>query len=83
MLYKTLEFKLADGQKIKITEIPVLGLTDPNFFMVQARLQSFIISIINLPQAKNCYSFRDHLKRKMKWSDFEDIFEVAEARNNA
>lgn len=74
LLYKTVEFKNVAGQKVKIIEIPVLGKNNRYYFMVQARLQSFIPAVYNKTQEKSCYSFRDYLKRKMKWPDFKELF---------
>ncbi|KMY49802.1 DUF2535 family protein [Peribacillus loiseleuriae] len=83
MLYKSLDFKNVVGQKVKISEIPVLGKNNRYYFMIQVRLQIFISSLYNKLQEKSCYSFRDYLKRKMRWSDFEDLFSIQEFRNNA
>lgn len=83
MLYKTLEFKNIVGQKVKVIEIPVLGKNNHYYFMIQARLQIFISSVYNNPQEKSCYSFRDYLKRKMRWPDFKDLFSIQEFLNNA
>ncbi|MCQ6275506.1 DUF2535 family protein [Bacillus sp. V3B] len=83
MLYKSLEFKNVVGQKIKIIEIPVLGENNRYYFMIQVRLQIFISSLYNKPQDKSSFSFRDYLKRKMRWPDFKDLFSVQEFRNNA
>jgi predicted GTPase len=74
LFYKRIEFKNAVGQKVKVTEIPVLGSNDRYYFMIQARLQLFISSLYNNPQEKSSYSFREYLKRKIRWSDFEDLF---------
>ncbi|MFC0560578.1 DUF2535 family protein [Halalkalibacter alkalisediminis] len=81
MFYKRIEFRNVTGQKVKVTEIPVVGSTDRYYFMIQARLQIFISSLYNNPEEKSCYSFREYLKRKIKWSDFEDLF--YEVRENA
>lgn len=41
LLLKSLEFKRSDGQKVKVTEIPVLKEDDPHFFMASLRLEIF------------------------------------------
>jgi predicted GTPase len=74
VFYKRIEFINITGQKVKVTDIPVLGSTDRNYFMIQARLQIFISSLYYNPQEKSSYSFREYLKRKIRWSDFEDLF---------
>lgn len=74
MLYKVLEFQNAFGQKIEVLEIPVIETDHRYYFLVQARLQIFVSSLYNKPQKKSCYSFRDYLKRKMKWSDYENLY---------
>ena len=42
MLLKSLEFKRSDGQKVKVTEIPLLKEDDPHFFMANLRLEIFL-----------------------------------------
>lgn len=83
MLYKSLEFKNASGQKIKIIEIPVLELNNRYYFMVQVRLQGFMESLYHQPREKGCYSFRDYLKQKMKWPDFKKLYSIREFKNHA
>lgn len=83
LLSKSLEFKNAVGQKIKIIEIPVLEKKNHYYFMIQVRLQIFITSLFNKPQEKGCYSFRDYLKGKMRWPDYQDLFNIQEFKNNA
>ncbi|WP_078550183.1 DUF2535 family protein [Litchfieldia alkalitelluris] len=83
MLYKSLEFKNAAGQKVKIIEIPVVGNTNHYYFMIQARLQHFISKLYNRPQEKTCYSFREYMKLKMNWTDFNNLFSMEELRNNS
>jgi len=76
LLYKVLEFQNAFGQKIEVLEIPVIETDHHYYFLVQARLQIFVSSLYNKPQEKSCYSFRDYLKRKMKWSDYENLYGI-------
>jgi len=83
LLCKSLEFKNIDGQKIKVIDIPVLETKNAYYFMIQVRLQIFISSLYQQPFEKSCYSFREYLKRKMSWTDYQDLFRVKEFRNNA
>ncbi|MBT2733525.1 DUF2535 family protein [Bacillus sp. ISL-7] len=83
MLCKSLEFKNVYGQKIKVIEIPVLETNNRYYFMIQVRLQMFISYLYNKPHEKSCYSFREYLKRKMSWPDYQDLFRMMEFRNNA
>ncbi|WP_174732943.1 DUF2535 family protein [Mesobacillus harenae] len=83
MLYKSLEFKNAVGQKVKVSEIPLLGEKSPYYFMIQVRLQTFITSIYREKTARKYYSFKDYLKRVLKWPDYEQIFKSGELKNNA
>ncbi len=64
-------------------EIPVLEEDSPFKFMIQVRLQTFITSINKESGPKKCYSFREYLKKVMKWPDYEKLFKVDELKNNA
>jgi uncharacterized protein Veg len=83
LLFKSLEFKNAVGQKVKVIDIPVLEEDNPYYFMIQVRLQTFITSLYQEKKARKCYSFRNHLKRVLKWPDYEQIFYSTELKNNA
>lgn len=83
MLYKSLEFKNNIGQKVKIIEIPVVGLNDHYYFMIQVRLQNFISALYNKPQEKTCHSFREYMKLKMSWTEFNNLFTMQELKNNS
>ena len=83
MLFKSLEFKNMVGQKVKIMEIPVLEEGNPHYFMIQLRLQTFMTTIYSKESMKKCYSFKDHLKRILRWPEYEDIFSPPELKNNA
>jgi hypothetical protein len=83
LLFKSLEFKNDVGQKVKVMEIPVLEEDNPYYFMIQVRLQTFITSVYGGQNVKKCYSFRDHLKRVLKWPDYEQLFKSGELKNNA
>ncbi|MCM3162989.1 MULTISPECIES: DUF2535 family protein [Bacillaceae] len=83
MLFKSLEFKLASGQKVKITDIPVLEEDNKNRFMLQIRLQKFISIIQTQINPRSIYSFKDYLKKVLKWPDYEAIFGSSILKNNA
>lgn len=83
VLTKSLEFKNAVGQKVKVTEIPVLAQDSTYKFMIQVRLQAFISTIYREKKPQKCYSFREYLKKVMKWPDYEQLFKVGELKNNA
>ena len=83
MLFKSLEFKNAVGQKVKITEIPVLNKNSPDYFMIQVRLQAFIQLINGVQKEVAIYSYREYLKRVLKWPDYQKLFNTPELKNNA
>lgn len=83
LLFKSLEFKNDVGQKVKVIDIPVLEEDSTYKFMIQVRLQTFITSIYREQSFKKCYSFKDYLKKVMKWPDYEQLFKVGELKNNA
>ena len=83
LLFKSLEFKNDVGQKVKVMDIPVLEEDSTYKFMIQVRLQTFITSIYGELAPRKCYSFKDYLKKVMKWPDYEQLFKVGELKNNA
>ncbi|KFZ42903.1 DUF2535 domain-containing protein [Anoxybacillus flavithermus] len=83
MLFKSLEFKNVDGQKVKIIEIPVLEDDNLYQFIVKVRLQTFIAQVYASKNPKNVYSFKDYLKRVLKWPVYEQIFKSEILKNNA
>ncbi|MRX70895.1 DUF2535 family protein [Bacillus lacus] len=83
MLLKSLEFKRNDGQKVKIIEIPVLPKHNQYYFMLEIRLQTFLTSIYQRESQKSVYSFREYLKKVLKWPDYDAIFQTAILKNNA
>ncbi|WHY00216.1 DUF2535 family protein [Neobacillus sp. DY30] len=83
LVCKSLEFKNTFGQKIKVMDIPVLTKNHRHFFMVEVRLQSFISLLYHNPQEKSSHSFREHLKRKMSWTAFIDLYSIQDFKNNA
>ncbi|EIJ78561.1 hypothetical protein PB1_13424 [Bacillus methanolicus PB1] len=83
MLFKSLEFKNVVGQKVKVIDIPVLEEDNPFYLIIQVRLQTFITTLYHERKARKCYSFRNHLKRVLKWPVYEQIFNSTELKNNA
>ncbi|PFA70122.1 hypothetical protein CN378_02115 [Bacillus sp. AFS015802] len=83
MLTKTIEFKSKYGRKVKISEVPVLQKDSPLFLRVNLRLNQFITKVINQNEPRTIFSFREHLKRTTKWSEYEEIYQSAELKNNA
>lgn len=83
MLFKSLEFKRKDGQKVKVLEIPVLEEDNNYRFIVDVRLQTFLTAVYNKPDNKMVYSFRDYLKKAVKWHDYEAIFQSDILKHNA
>jgi hypothetical protein len=83
LLFKSLEFKNVVGQKVKVVDIPVLEEGSTYKFMIQVRLQKFISAIYHETKPKKCYSFKEYLKKVMKWPDYEALFKLDELKNNA
>lgn len=83
MLFKSLEFKNAVGQKVKVVEIPVLEEDNPYNFMIHVRLQTFLTSIYGENQPKKVFSFKDYLKRVLKWPVYQAVFKAGELKHNA
>ncbi|MGM0845413.1 MAG: DUF2535 family protein [Bacillota bacterium] len=82
MLLKSLEFKNGYGQKVKILDIPVLACDNPLYFKVNMQLQMFL-NEINQKPGKNAFSFRNYLKRHLKWPEYQSIYHTVELKNNA
>ncbi|WP_066256854.1 DUF2535 family protein [Neobacillus drentensis] len=83
MLFKSLEFKNVVGQKLKVIDIPVLVEDSTYKFIIQVRLQTFVTSLYMEKSLKKSYSFKDYLKKVMKWPDYEQLFKIGELKNNA
>ncbi|MBP2241247.1 hypothetical protein J2Z40_001809 [Cytobacillus eiseniae] len=83
MLVKSLEFKNSAGQKVIITEIPVLNKSSPHYFMIQVRLHGFIKKIQAVESNKNSFSFREYMKSVLKWPVYRQIFKTPDLKNNA
>ncbi len=71
------------GHKVKITDIPVLEEDNRYGFMLQIRLQKLITFIHAQKNPKSIYSFKDYLKKRLKWPDYEAIFGSSVLKNNA
>ncbi|WP_409251091.1 DUF2535 family protein [Bacillus sp. SCS-153A] len=82
MLLKSLEFKNCYGQKVTISDIPVLTQDNPLYFKINLRLQMYISEIYRAPR-KKVFSFRDYLKRHLKWPEYQSIYHTVELKNNA
>ncbi|AZB43247.1 DUF2535 family protein [Bacillus sp. FJAT-42376] len=83
MLFKSLEFKRMDGQKVKVVEIPVMVKDSRYTFLIQARLQAYLTRLHAEPEPRSVYSFRDYLKKVLKWPEYEAIFQSEVLQNNA
>lgn len=83
LLTKTIEFKSKYGRKVKISEVPVLKKDSPLYLRVNLRLHQFITKVMNHNGPKTIFSFREHLKRTTKWSEYEEIYQSEELKNNA
>lgn len=83
MLFKSLEFKTNNGQKVKITDIPVLNEASPHFYKINIRLAKFIKQIQASSSVKTTYSFREHLKKVLRWPEYELIYKTSILKNNA
>lgn len=83
LIFKSLEFKNAVGQKVKIIDIPLLNKESPYFFQVQVRLQKFITAVFHAQDNGSTYSFKEHLKKVMRWPDYDQIFQAPKLKSNA
>ncbi|MFC3885236.1 DUF2535 family protein [Bacillus songklensis] len=83
MLFKSLEFKHVNGQKVKVIEIPVLEDDSTYRFMISLRLEAFMNQVFNNKNPKKVYSFKEYLKRVLKWKQYELIFKEDILKHNA
>jgi hypothetical protein len=83
LLLKSLEFIHANGQKVKVTEIPLWEEDNLTSLRIKLRLQTFITKISKDSTPKNMYSFRDHLKKSLKWHEYAEIYKTDILKNNA
>jgi hypothetical protein len=82
LIFKSLEFKNVVGQKVKVMDIPVLEKDSTYKFLIQVRLQTFVTLLYQEKSLKKSYSFKDYLKKVMKWPDYEQLFKIGEIKNN-
>jgi hypothetical protein len=68
---------------MKVMDIPVLEKNHRYYFMVEVRLQSYISLLYNNPQEKSSHSFSEHLKRKISWAEFKELYSIQDFKNNA
>ncbi|GAA0348430.1 DUF2535 family protein [Bacillus carboniphilus] len=73
MLWKTLEFTHVSGSKVKILEIPVLEEDPLLQVLIREHLQSFIVNILQMQKPKRVYSFKEYLKKSLKWTTYERL----------
>lgn len=64
-------------------EIPVLEEDNTYCFLINIRLQTYLASIYKSKSTKCVYSFREYLKRVIKWQDYEQIFQINLLKHNA
>ncbi|MCG8397303.1 YpmP family protein [Bacillus atrophaeus] len=83
MLLKSLEFKRRDGIQVKVTEIPVLKGNENHFFMMNQNLQLYLKEVFSSDSRAQVYSFRQYMKRRMKWKDYQAIFHQESLKHNA
>ncbi|MFP7484633.1 DUF2535 family protein [Priestia filamentosa] len=83
MLFKSLEFKLANGQKVKVIEIPVVPHHHPLSFMISVHFESFVKMIERKEIRNELYSFKEYMKKHCKWTTYEQIFLTVPLKHNA
>jgi hypothetical protein len=83
LLWKSLEFTIEKGQKVKVIEIPVLEDDSTYHFMLRVRLQTFLTQILSEKNPKQVYSFREYLQKVLKWPDYCNVVKTDILKNNA
>jgi hypothetical protein len=83
LLLKSLEFTHQSGQKVKVIEIPIWEEDNLFTLKIKFRLQTFITTISTDSNPKKTYSFRDYLKRTMKWHEYVEIYSTDILQHNA
>ncbi|MFS0656726.1 DUF2535 family protein [Bacillus sp. 179-C3.3 HS] len=83
MLLKTICFRRMDGVQIKVTEIPVLRGDETYSFMLTLRLDAFLKKVYVSKGKRDIYSFREDVKRNVKWSTYEKIYQELTLKHNA
>ncbi|WP_339146401.1 MULTISPECIES: DUF2535 family protein [unclassified Sutcliffiella] len=83
MLWKSLEFTVEEGQKVKVIEIPVLEDDSTYHFLVRVRLEAFVRIILSETDPKQIYSFKEYLRTVLKWPVYCDVVKTDILKNNA
>ncbi|MCM3617252.1 YpmP family protein [Sutcliffiella horikoshii] len=83
MLWKSLEFTIEEGQKVKVIEIPVLEDDSTYHFLVKVRLEAFINNILCEKEPKQIYSFKEYLRTVLKWPVYCHVVKADILKNNA
>lgn len=83
MLWKSLEFTIKEGQKVKVIEIPVLEDDSTYHFLVKVRLESYISRILSEKEPKQIYSFKEYLRTVLKWPVYCNVVKTDILKNNA
>ncbi|MDM5298445.1 YpmP family protein [Bacillus pumilus] len=83
MLLKTICFRRMDGIQIKVTEVPVLKGDETYCFMLTFRLEAFLKKVSVSKGKRDVYSFREDVKRSVKWSTYEQIYQEPTLKYNA
>ncbi|MCG1021093.1 DUF2535 family protein [Sutcliffiella horikoshii] len=83
MLWKSLEFTVKEGQKVKVIEIPVLEDDSTYHFLVRVKLETFVRVILSESDPKQIYSFKEYLRTVLKWPVYCDVVKTDILKNNA
>jgi hypothetical protein len=83
LLWKSLEFTVEEGQKVKVIEIPVLEDDSTYHFLVRVRLEAFVRIILSETDPKQIYSFKEYLRTVLKWPVYCDVVKTDILKNNA
>lgn len=83
LLWKSLEFTIDEGQKVKVIEIPVLEDDSTYHFMIRIKLESYIRTILSEKEQKQIYSFKEYLRKELKWTDYCNVLKIEILKNNA
>ncbi|MBT2575371.1 DUF2535 family protein [Bacillus sp. ISL-51] len=83
MLLKSLEFKRRDGIQVKVTDIPVVTEGEHYFFQIHQHLELYLREVFASQSVRTVYSFRQYVKRRMKWKDYEAVFNQEMLKHNA
>jgi hypothetical protein len=83
LILKAIEFQTKKGQRVKISEIPVLEEDNPFYVGVRIRLETMMTRIYYAQNPRPFYSFRDYLKKVLRWPDYEQLYGSSILKNNA